>query len=343
MTRDNSCFKEETERIRNHCANHNTVVAVRCITYNQERYIRDALEGFVMQQTDFNFVVIVHDDASTDSTPKIIKEYSQKYPELIFPILEKENQYSKGPGNLGNVLNPIIEATNAKYIALCEGDDYWIDPLKLQKQVDKMESDPEIGMCYTGFDIKDEVRGKYLHNLFKTDPKTFPPTYRGVEEFILKRGYVCPPSWVIRRELWKSNLPLSVDGTFVRFADFLNSSKVHFLPDVTCVYRVIAESASHSKSYETYFKRQKKILDTQLRLIKHFNLSDETRDLCLSSHYKYFLKSYVINQKHREVMRARVAIKDKGFREKILFTADASGFGKLLNLIKKLKSRSATN
>lgn len=89
-----------------------------------------------MQQTDFCFEVIVHDDASTDGTANIIREYAEKYPNIIKPILERENQWSKKDGSLERIMN---EHTHGKYIALCEGDDYWIDPYKLQKQVDIME------------------------------------------------------------------------------------------------------------------------------------------------------------------------------------------------------------
>ena len=106
------------------------MVTVRCLTYNHAPYIHRSLDGFVMQKTDFRFEVIVHDDASTDGTADIIREYATKYPDIIKPILEKENQYSKHDGSLLRIMN---EHTHGKYVAMCEGDDYWIDPLKLQK------------------------------------------------------------------------------------------------------------------------------------------------------------------------------------------------------------------
>lgn len=128
--------------------NRQTVVAIHCIAYNHEPYIRDALEGFVMQRTDFPFVAIVHDDVSTDRTADIIREYADRYPEIIKPIFETENQYSKGGGALGRVMQQAIDATGARYVAYCEGDDYWTDPLKLQKQVDFLEANPEYSMCF---------------------------------------------------------------------------------------------------------------------------------------------------------------------------------------------------
>ena len=121
------------------------LVTIRCITYNHEPYIRQCLEGFVMQKTTFPFEAVVHDDASTDGTAEIIREYAEKYPDIIKPIYETENQYSKHNGSLTKIMNAHMRG---KYIAICEGDDYWTDPLKLQKQVDFLESHPECSMCF---------------------------------------------------------------------------------------------------------------------------------------------------------------------------------------------------
>ena len=124
------------------------LVAIHCLVYNHEPYLRDCLEGFVMQQTNFPFVAIVHDDASTDGSAAIIREYEEKYPHIFKPIYETENQWRKPDGSLTRIMNTAIEATGAKYVAMCEGDDYWTDPLKLQKQVDFMEANPEYSICF---------------------------------------------------------------------------------------------------------------------------------------------------------------------------------------------------
>lgn len=108
------------------------LVSILCTAYNHEKFIEDALEGFLIQKTDFSFEILIHDDASTDKTGDIIKQYVDKYPNLIKPIYQTENQYSKGnkPGKINK------ERANGEYIAFCEGDDYWTDPNKLQIQVD---------------------------------------------------------------------------------------------------------------------------------------------------------------------------------------------------------------
>jgi len=115
------------------------IVSICCFTYNHEKFIRDAIEGFLIQKTDFPFEILVHDDASTDGTPAILREYEEKHPDLYRIVYQAENQYSKGrkPSTI------LLPMARGKYIALCEGDDYWTDPLKLQKQVEFMESHPE--------------------------------------------------------------------------------------------------------------------------------------------------------------------------------------------------------
>lgn len=119
------------------------LVAVYCLTYNHGKYIRKTLEGFVSQETDFDFRVIVHDDASTDNTPEIMREFEEKYPDKFVMLYEDENQYSRGV-RISDIIFPMI---HEKYIAFCEGDDYWCDPHKLQIQVDYMESHPACTLC----------------------------------------------------------------------------------------------------------------------------------------------------------------------------------------------------
>ena len=119
-------------------------VTVICLAYNQAPFIRDALEGFVRQQTTFPFEVVVHDDASTDGTADIIREYVQRYPTLFKPIFQKENQYSKGVPIGPAFCFPLVRG---QYVALCEGDDYWTDPLKLQLQADALDANPGTDLC----------------------------------------------------------------------------------------------------------------------------------------------------------------------------------------------------
>jgi glycosyltransferase involved in cell wall biosynthesis/ribosomal protein S18 acetylase RimI-like enzyme len=120
-------------------------VTISCLTYNHASFVRNAVESFLMQKTTFPFEILIHDDASTDGTADVIREYEQKYPALIFPIYQLENQYSKG---VKISFTHQFPRARGKYIALCEGDDYWTDPLKLQKQVDFLEANPEYALCF---------------------------------------------------------------------------------------------------------------------------------------------------------------------------------------------------
>lgn len=135
-----------------------TMVSIITTAYNHAPYIAQALESFISQKTDFSFEIIVHDDSSTDGTTEIIQKYEKKYPQLIKAVYQKENQYSKGK----NVYEFIIPHIKGKYVAQCEGDDYWCDEKKLQKQVDYMEKHPECSYCFCNsynVNLKSEIIG----------------------------------------------------------------------------------------------------------------------------------------------------------------------------------------
>ncbi|MCC6457184.1 MAG: glycosyltransferase [Caldilineaceae bacterium] len=118
------------------------LLSVCCITYNHAAYIEQTIKSFLMQKTDFPIEIIIHDDCSTDRTPDIIREY-QASSDLIVPILQTENQKSKGK----KIFPITFERARGKYIAMCEGDDYWTDPTKLQKQVAFLDANPAYVIC----------------------------------------------------------------------------------------------------------------------------------------------------------------------------------------------------
>lgn len=117
------------------------IISISCITFNHESFVRECLDGFFMQQTEYPFEILIYDDASTDKTADIIREYKAKYPDIIHAILQTENQWSKGVRGIASRFN--FSRARGKYIAMCEGDDYWTDPLKLQKQVDFLEANED--------------------------------------------------------------------------------------------------------------------------------------------------------------------------------------------------------
>lgn len=133
-------------------------VSICCLSYNHEDYIAEAIESFLNQKTDFLFEVLIHDDASTDRSAEIIKEYEKRYPQIIKAVYQTENQYSQGV--LVDVENQ--KRARGKYVAHCEGDDYWTDPYKLQKQVDYMNAHPECSMCVHSASKVSAVKKKTL-------------------------------------------------------------------------------------------------------------------------------------------------------------------------------------
>ncbi len=235
-----------TENKPNNAVSTKALVAIRCITYNHEAYIRDALEGFIMQKTNFPFVAIVHDDASTDGTADIIREYAAKYPDIIKPIYETENQYSKHDGSLGRIMTAACEATGAKYIAMCEGDGYWTDPLKLQKQVDFLETHPDYGAIYGRVQIFSQINLKFETEWGGPNEKF---------EQLLSNNTIPTPTVLIRNELYikYTSFISSIKQTW-KMGDYplwlfiAINSKIKYSANVVAVYRVLSESASHSKS-----------------------------------------------------------------------------------------------
>ena len=124
----------------------NPLVTISLVVFNQENYLRQTIESCLMQKVNFPYEIIIHDDNSSDNSAKIIQEYADAYPELIIPVLQTENQFSQGTEIIAEF---IIPKTKGKYLAFIEGDDYWIDPHKLQTQIDFLEENPDIVMCFT--------------------------------------------------------------------------------------------------------------------------------------------------------------------------------------------------
>ncbi len=137
------------------------LVSIQCLVYNHEPYLRQCLDGFVMQKTNFPFEAIVHDDASTDGSTAIVREYAEKYPDIIKPIYETKNQYCKHDGSLRRIMDDAMHP-DSKYVAMCEGDDYWIGPDKLQLQVDFLESHPDYSMCCNLARVYDESLNTFV-------------------------------------------------------------------------------------------------------------------------------------------------------------------------------------
>ena len=227
------------------------LVAIHCLVYNHEPYLRDCFEGFVKQKTNFRFVAIVHDDASTDNSAAIIREYEAKYPDIFRPIYETENQYSKHDGSLGRIMNEAVAATGAKYIAMCEGDDYWTDLYKLQKQVDILEADETLMVCCTDCSVVDnhsvqikekrggvvngDKQGRYSLRDFFRDNHQYPTPsvlYRNTHTEEVRAKY---------RHTENAFL-----GDWTLWICLLIYGDMYYLDEATCAYRVNPTSVTHT-------------------------------------------------------------------------------------------------
>lgn len=293
------------------------LVSISCITYNHAPYIRQCLDGFLMQKTTFSFEILIHDDASPDGTADIIREYEKKYPLLIKPIYQTENQYSQGKTSVSATWN--FPRAKGKYIALCEGDDYWIDENKLQMQADFLEKNPEYGMCYTNFNILNQSTDTIENDLFNTNLEKYKAEYN-LEDWIFMAGYIAPMSWVFRRNLY-GKIPSikTLDGSFVMVAAFIHETKLKcFKNNTTCVYRILNESAAHSKDIKRIYARNKSLIDTKISLIDLYGLSDELRFKCEQKYYHSNFKMIAACKSYEELKKIFSLIENKNLQEKII-------------------------
>lgn len=267
-------------------------VSVLCMAYNHEKYIRSALDGFVSQKTDFDYEVIVHDDASTDGTAGIIREYAEKYPNLIKPIYQTENQYSKKD----IVREIMVPESTGRYIATCEGDDYWIDENKLQLQADFLDRNPEYSAC--------------AHNSYKLEMMTNQKTvmydradYDIQTPDVLCGGSCCyqTASLMYRREYIEEIPQFLQNGRLdYMFAIHLSlKGPIRFFNRIMSVYRVGTES-SWTKNNRRNMHRNAlfhKFVSIKLREIDEYTnhaYGEQIEDLILYNDYKelYFDEKY---------------------------------------------------
>jgi glycosyltransferase involved in cell wall biosynthesis len=239
-------------------------VSISCITYNHEKFIRQCIEGFLMQKTNFPIEILIFDDASTDGAQQIIQEYASKDHRII-TFLQNENQWSKGKYGL---LDWLFPAAKGKYIALCEGDDYWTDPLKLQKQVDFLEANPEYVLCFHKVSLLEGTT-------FKEDNIiSLPDNYEDIATFAKKGNYIHTPSIVFKNIIPKlpAEFKYSPIGDFFLSLLLAEGGKIKRLNDVMAVYRLNSGIWSEKSNYYRNFKTAL----THALLYKYFNKKNNT-------------------------------------------------------------------
>ena len=218
----------------------NIKLSVLVLAYNHEAYIRKALDSILMQKTDFLYEILVHDDASTDGTDKIIKEYQNRFPNIIKPFFQTENQFRKGIAFDREFLWKNIKG---QYVALCEGDDYWTDELKLQKQVNYLDSNKDCTICFHPVQVIWEGRSKRKNYVFQSNKECKRKNFSFDE---LKRRNFIKTNSVVYRWVLKGRENLFPDGILPGdwFLHLLHAreGKIFMLDDIMAVYRRIPGS-----------------------------------------------------------------------------------------------------
>ena len=243
-------------------------ISVCCLTYNHEKYVRQALESIINQTCTYSIEILINDDASTDQTASIIKEFELKYPNTIKPIYQSQNQRSK----IGGGMNPTFNFNRARgrYLAFCEGDDYWVSPDKLQNQVDFLERNYDYGAVVTDYnkvnDNGDEIISNFLKSYYseksnrdlklKSFFRSEIKRMRTITSVIRKKSI---DDLIIKGFL--KNCP----GDTQIFTHLICTSKVHLFLDTSSSYRILKESVSHTKSYQ----KKQNFLNSYIRYMEY--------------------------------------------------------------------------
>lgn len=220
--------------------NHQVLVAIKCLVYNHEPYLRDCLEGFVMQKTTFPFVAVVHDDASTDRSAEIIKEYAKKYPDIFQIILQPRNLYSQGISPTKEFVDPLVNKIRPKYIALCEGDDYWTDPYKLQKQVDFLETHDKCSLCFSNV---------VIDGLYKCNDRIFDHLEtRDFSPYEILEKWTIPTCTV----MYRNKYPLR-SGRRIHYRDIFTFLQLAQYGTIHCINEIMGCYRRHSDGLSSLF------------------------------------------------------------------------------------------
>lgn len=248
------------------------LVSICCLTFNHESYISQTIESFMMQRTSFPIEIIIHDDASTDNTQKIVMSYAEEYPNLIKPLFQKENLYSKGERSfLGRFILPTV---SGKYIALCEGDDYWTDPFKLEKQINFLENNPDCSLCFHAAQHLDEVdhTRSFIHKPF-IRPKNSKFNIRMA--ILGGGGFMTTNSMVFVSEYLKElpNYYFQAPIEDLPLMLFLAScGSIGYLDEIMSVYRMRTEGSWSSQMINSKDRRRNHHIAV-LKMFKDFNES----------------------------------------------------------------------
>lgn len=245
-------------------------VAVWMVTYNHGDFIERAIESVLIQKTNFKYKIYIGEDFSTDSTREICIKYAKEFPDKIELILQEKNI---GAFLNGSLVYKFCLDSEAKYIAMCEGDDYWTDPLKLQKQVDFLEANDIYGLVHTDFYIYNEKLKRILNH--------FPKSYTNSSCFydlLTENNFIGTLTVCFRKQLLldyfneiKPNEQNWLLGDLPIWLYVANKSKIHFINEITAVYRRLNESASNFQNYDSKINFEESVYDIRMFFYQKFS------------------------------------------------------------------------
>ena len=269
------------------------LVSIRCLVYNHEPFLRQCLDGFVMQQTTFPFEAIIHDDASTDGSAAILREYAEKYPGIIKPIYETENQWGKG--TISKTMNAAIHP-NSKYIAVCEGDDYWTDPKKLQLQVDFLESHPDYSFSVHEYKVWNEVKKEFEPHQLEFLKGTDNNLSLTLDDFVTRVFFTKTLTCVYRRCALDNSKYELYDSKFdwMLFYALMTQGKCYLFNRVMGVYRVQPNSITAAKNLEGLYLHT---LDAMLSIARE-ERTEQSREFVYNYLKTFAFSIYYYRQWH---------------------------------------------
>ena len=312
------------------------LVSIHCLAYNHKDYISQAIESFLMQKTNFQFEIVIGEDCSTDGTREIVFDYEKKYPDLIRVITSDKNV-----GMNENALRTKI-AARGKYISFCEGDDYWIDPLKLQKQVDFLEANPDYGMVHTDLHEYNTVKKTWRKNIWK-NKKLFQEGELFNSLIIGRTTGIYTCTTTVRKDILSdfiddfSKLDLAMGDSFIQLT-IASKYKIGYLNHATAVRQLLENSATQGIGYEGWIH----FLDSISKLIDYFsqkvNIDPEILALAKKSLTLRYLEHYIRYGKKNEFNKLYATFRSKYFEPEAVLIKIAS-WGKYPGYFSKVLSK----
>jgi glycosyltransferase involved in cell wall biosynthesis len=281
------------------------LVSIKMITYNHASHIAKAIEGILQQKTNFPFELVIGEDCSIDGTREIVFEYQKKYPDLIRVITSETNVGMKSNSSR------VFEACLGKYIAFCDGDDFWQSPNKLQRQADYLESHPECGLVYSSYDVNYITSGKVIKDFIKYRKRELPEN-AGMPDY-LEKGWlstgVVTCTVMIRHNLVKQIIEadtyLHQSGHFLMgdtqiWAEIAARARLHYIPESLATYSVMGESASRSKDIKKSLLFAISSSELYLYLCDKYKLPGHIRSFHEAQWCDYSLR-YAYHTKNKEL------------------------------------------